>query len=72
MLRRLACRTAGRMPGNFTSVAGNTSAMMFTLPLLVIALSLLGLGLTTANPLEAVIGALCLIAALSKPGARAA
>ncbi|MBA1287411.1 hypothetical protein [Pseudomonas japonica] len=67
MLRRLACRTAGRMPGNCTLDTGGTSASMFTLPLLVIALALVGLGFATANALEVVIGAICLVAALSKP-----
>lgn len=67
MLRRLACRTAGRMPGHCTLDTGGTSASMFTLPLLVIALALVGLGFATSNALEVVIGAICLVAALSKP-----
>jgi hypothetical protein len=67
MFRRLASRTAGRVPGNTLSLGGSTSAM-FTLPLLVIALALVGLGLATANLLDVMIGGLCLVAALSKPG----
>lgn len=70
MFRRLACRTAGRVPGNGTTMSSNTSASMFTLPLLVIALLLVGLGVATVNPLEVVIGGICLVAALSKPGRR--
>jgi hypothetical protein len=49
-------------------MAGSISASMFTFPLLVIALALIGLGLVSLNPLEVVIGAICLVAALSKPG----
>lgn len=69
MLRRLACRTAGRMPGTLNLEDRGNSASMFTLPLLLIAVALVGLGLATANALEVAIGAICLVAALSKPPA---
>jgi hypothetical protein len=67
MLRRLACRTAGRLPGNGVVSAATPSALLFTFPLLLIALALIGLGITSANGLEVAIGAICLVAALSKP-----
>ncbi|WP_148485245.1 hypothetical protein [Pseudomonas massiliensis] len=66
MLRRLACRTAGRVPAGFPTT-GEASTSMFTLPLLGIAVALIGLGVATANALEVVIGGICLVAALSKP-----
>lgn len=66
MLRRLACRTAGRVPAGFPTT-GEASTSIFTLPLLGIAVALIGLGVATANALEVVIGGICLVAALSKP-----
>lgn len=67
MFRRLACRTAGPMPGAGIPMANQASASVFTLPLLIIAVALIALGVVTATPLEVAIGAICLIAALSKP-----
>lgn len=67
MFRRLACRTAGPMPGASLSMATQASASVVTLPLLVIAVALIALGVATATPLEVAIGGICLIAALSKP-----
>ncbi|MBF7141344.1 MULTISPECIES: hypothetical protein [Pseudomonas] len=69
MLRRLACRTAGRMPADDLLATATPAAALFTFPLLLIAIALVGLGIATHSAPSAAIGAICLVAALSKPKA---
>lgn len=68
MLKRIADRAAARFAGTHDCPIQQTRAML-VVPMAVVAASLIGHGLVSASPVEIVLGALCLVAAISERNA---